>query len=51
MYEAKKDSFWTEKALNAAKQAQTLNDKLPEVHFSLGRFMLRRDKRGRQLPS
>ena len=36
MYEEKKDSFWTEKALNAAKQAQTLNDKLPEVHFSLG---------------
>jgi tetratricopeptide (TPR) repeat protein/TolB-like protein/predicted Ser/Thr protein kinase len=36
MYDENKDSFWTEKALNAAKQAQTLNDKLPEVHFSLG---------------
>jgi tetratricopeptide (TPR) repeat protein len=36
MYDEKKDSFWTEKALNAAKQAQTLNDKLPEVHLSLG---------------
>ncbi len=36
MYEEKKDSFWTEKALNAAKQAQALNDKLPEVHFALG---------------
>jgi tetratricopeptide (TPR) repeat protein/TolB-like protein len=36
MYEENKDSFWTEKALNAAKQAQDLNDKLPEVHFSLG---------------
>jgi eukaryotic-like serine/threonine-protein kinase len=36
MYEQKKDSFWTEKALNAAKQAQALNDKLPEVHFALG---------------
>jgi eukaryotic-like serine/threonine-protein kinase len=36
MYEDNKDSFWTEKALNAAKQAQALNDKLPEVHFSLG---------------
>jgi tetratricopeptide (TPR) repeat protein/TolB-like protein/predicted Ser/Thr protein kinase len=36
MYEENKDSFWTEKALNAAKQAQALNDKLPEVHFSLG---------------
>ncbi|MFI5248297.1 MAG: tetratricopeptide repeat protein, partial [Nitrospirales bacterium] len=36
MYEENKDSFWTEKALGAAKQAQTMNDKLPEVHFSLG---------------
>jgi len=36
MYEENKDSFWIEKALNAAKQAQALNDKLPEVHLSLG---------------
>jgi tetratricopeptide (TPR) repeat protein/TolB-like protein/predicted Ser/Thr protein kinase len=36
MYEEHKDSFWTDKALNAARQAQALNDKLPEVHFSLG---------------
>jgi eukaryotic-like serine/threonine-protein kinase len=36
MYDENKDSFWTDKALNAAKQAQALNDKLPEVHFSLG---------------
>ena len=36
MYAQTKDSFWTEKALNAAKQAQALNDKLPEVHVSLG---------------
>jgi eukaryotic-like serine/threonine-protein kinase len=36
MYEENKDSFWMEKALNAAKQAQALNDKLPEVHYSLG---------------
>ena len=36
MYEQNKESFWTEKALNAAKQAQALNDKLPEVHFALG---------------
>jgi serine/threonine-protein kinase len=36
MYDENKDSFWTDKALNAAKQAQGLNDKLPEVHFSLG---------------
>ena len=36
MYGIKKDSFWTEKALAAAEQAQQLNDKLPEVHFILG---------------
>ena len=36
MYDENRDSFWTEKALNAAKQAQALNDKLPEVHFALG---------------
>jgi tetratricopeptide (TPR) repeat protein/TolB-like protein len=36
MYYENKDSFWTDKALNAAKQAQALNDKLPEVHFVLG---------------
>jgi serine/threonine protein kinase/tetratricopeptide (TPR) repeat protein/TolB-like protein len=36
MYSQKKDSFWTEKALNGARQAQALNDKLAEVHFSLG---------------
>jgi eukaryotic-like serine/threonine-protein kinase len=36
MYEENSDSFWTDRALNAAKQAQALNDKLPEVHFSLG---------------
>jgi serine/threonine protein kinase/tetratricopeptide (TPR) repeat protein len=36
MYYQKKDSFWTQKALGAAQQAQRLNDNLPEVHFSLG---------------
>src|SRR5215470_435463 len=36
MFEEDKRSIWTDKALAAAKQAQTLNDKLPEVHFSLG---------------
>jgi len=36
MYEENKDSFWTEKAVNAAKQAQALDDKLPEAHFALG---------------
>jgi serine/threonine-protein kinase len=32
----KKDSFWTQKALAAAQQAQQLNDNLPEVHSTLG---------------
>jgi serine/threonine protein kinase/tetratricopeptide (TPR) repeat protein/TolB-like protein len=36
MFEDDKRSIWTDKALAAAKKAQTLNDKLPEVHFSLG---------------
>jgi len=36
MYGENKDSFWTDKALNAAKQAQALDDTLPEVHFVLG---------------
>ncbi len=36
IYNNTKDSFWTQKALGAAQQAERLNDKLPEVHFSLG---------------
>jgi serine/threonine protein kinase/tetratricopeptide (TPR) repeat protein/TolB-like protein len=36
MYKIKKDPFWTQKALVAAQQAQQLNDKLPEVHGTLG---------------
>jgi serine/threonine protein kinase/tetratricopeptide (TPR) repeat protein len=36
MYAENKDSFWTEKALRAAKEAQALDDKLPEAHFVLG---------------
>ena len=36
MNSIKKDSLWTEKALAAAQQAQQLNDKLPEVHATLG---------------
>jgi eukaryotic-like serine/threonine-protein kinase len=32
----KKDSLWTQKALAAAQQAQQLNDRLPEVHATLG---------------
>ncbi|MGB0000625.1 MAG: protein kinase, partial [Candidatus Acidiferrales bacterium] len=36
MNRIKKDSFWTQKALAAAQQAEQLNDKLPEVHAALG---------------
>ncbi|MGC2330759.1 MAG: tetratricopeptide repeat protein, partial [Candidatus Acidiferrales bacterium] len=36
MNSIKKDSLWTEKALAAAQQAEALNDKLPEVHATLG---------------
>jgi serine/threonine-protein kinase len=36
MYSHNKDSFWAQKALASAQQAQKLNDELPEVHFSLG---------------
>src|SRR5216684_2197348 len=36
MYHEKKDSFWSQKALAAAEQAERLSDNLPEVHFSLG---------------
>ncbi len=36
MYTIKNDPFWTQKALAAAQQAQQLNDKLPEVHATLG---------------
>jgi len=36
MYREKKDRFWSERGLAAAKQAERLNTKLPEVHLSLG---------------
>jgi serine/threonine protein kinase/tetratricopeptide (TPR) repeat protein len=36
MYVEKKDKYWSEKAVEAAKQAARLNDKLPEVHVALG---------------
>jgi len=36
MYDWNKDAFWTQKALEAAQQAQQLNDEIAEVHFSLG---------------
>jgi serine/threonine protein kinase/tetratricopeptide (TPR) repeat protein len=36
MYDWNKDSFWTQKALEAAERARQLNDEIAEVHFSLG---------------
>jgi eukaryotic-like serine/threonine-protein kinase len=36
MYSQKKDKFWSDKAVEAARQAAKLNEKLPEVHFALG---------------
>ena len=36
MYGQKKDKYWSERAVDAAKKAAQLNDKLPEVHFALG---------------
>ena len=40
MYRNKRDSFWANKALVAAKQAQQINDTLFEVHLALGRVSL-----------
>jgi tetratricopeptide (TPR) repeat protein/TolB-like protein/predicted Ser/Thr protein kinase len=37
LYDEKKESFFAQKALGAAQQAQRLNDNLPEVHFALGK--------------
>ena len=36
MYFQKKDKFWSDKAIEAAKKAESLNSKLPEVHSTLG---------------
>src|SRR5262249_9641005 len=36
MYNAKRESFWANKALAAAQQAQRINDSLSEVHLALG---------------
>jgi serine/threonine-protein kinase len=36
MFGLTNDGFWTQKALAAAQQALQLNDKLPEVHSTLG---------------
>jgi eukaryotic-like serine/threonine-protein kinase len=40
MYYKKKEPFWASKALVAAKQAQQINDTLPEVHLAMGRVNL-----------
>jgi serine/threonine protein kinase/tetratricopeptide (TPR) repeat protein len=36
LYQQKRDNYWAEKALDAAKRAESLNDRLPEVHSALG---------------
>ena len=36
MYGSTKESFWTQKALGAAQEAEQLNGNLPEVHSTLG---------------
>jgi serine/threonine-protein kinase len=36
MYRAKRDSFWADKALDAARRAAADTNNLPEVHFTLG---------------
>ena len=41
MYGNKKEPFWVNKALAAAKQAQQMDDLLPEVHLAMGSVYLR----------
>jgi serine/threonine protein kinase/tetratricopeptide (TPR) repeat protein len=36
MYNLNQDPDWAQKALSAAQHAQTLNDEIPAVHFTLG---------------
>ncbi|MFY9688687.1 MAG: tetratricopeptide repeat protein [Candidatus Acidiferrales bacterium] len=36
MYADSKDSFWAQKAVDAAQRAEQLKGNLPEVHFALG---------------
>jgi tetratricopeptide (TPR) repeat protein len=36
MYKLNQDPDWAQKALSAAQHAQTLNDEIPAVHFTLG---------------
>jgi serine/threonine protein kinase/tetratricopeptide (TPR) repeat protein len=44
MYAEKTNSFWLEKARAAARQAEQINDNLPEAHFSLGAVYLQAGK-------
>jgi tetratricopeptide (TPR) repeat protein/TolB-like protein len=44
MYYRKREPFWMNKALVAVKQAQQINDALPEVHLAMGRVSLARGK-------
>ncbi len=36
MYDYKKEPFWANKGLAVAKQAEQINDSLPEVHLAMG---------------
>jgi tetratricopeptide (TPR) repeat protein len=36
LYNIKKDASWATRALEAANRARTINNNIPEVHFSLG---------------
>jgi tetratricopeptide (TPR) repeat protein len=36
MWDQTNDGIWTQRALDAGRKAQALNDHLPEVHFTLG---------------
>ncbi len=40
LYKLTKDQVWASRAQGAAEHAKSLNDKLPEVHFSLGSVYL-----------
>ena len=44
MYDLKKESAWSQKALGAAEQAQQLNNDLPEVHWALGNVYMQTGK-------
>jgi serine/threonine protein kinase/tetratricopeptide (TPR) repeat protein/TolB-like protein len=44
LYDMKKESVWSQKALSAAQQAQQLNPNLPEVHWALGSVYLETGK-------